>query len=81
MLKAVMDKEHLSWRSFADPGEPGQGAIASRWNMNSTPTLYVIDPKGVIRHKWVGSSPDENRLDAVLDSLIKVSEESGRRPP
>ena len=58
-LKAVMDKEKLTWRSFADPGELGQGAIAARWNLAATPTLYVIDHKGVIRHKWVGSARRE----------------------
>ena len=55
-----MDKEKLTWRSFADPGDVGQGAIATRWNLSGTPTLYVIDPKGVIRHKWVGSPGEKS---------------------
>ena len=41
-----MKKENLTWRSFADPGDAGQGAIAARWNLTSTPTLYVLDPEG-----------------------------------
>jgi peroxiredoxin len=69
-LKAVMDKERLNWRSFTDPGELGHGAIATRWNLGATPTLYIIDRKGVIRHKWVGS-PGEKAVDAALDKLLK----------
>src|SRR5262249_54786889 len=52
-LKQVMETEKMSWRSFA-----GQGAIVGTWNLPGTPTFYVIDHQGVIRHKWVGSSAD-----------------------
>jgi hypothetical protein len=55
----------LTWRSFADRGD-----ITAKWNLSATPTLYVIDPKGVIRHKWVGS-PGEKAIDAALEKLIK----------
>ena len=55
------------------PGRTGQGAIAARWNVPATPTLYVIDHKGVIRHKWVGS-PGEKAIDAALEKLIKEAE-------
>jgi hypothetical protein len=75
-----MAKEELSWRSFVDPGEVGRGAIAIRWNLAGTPTLYLIDPRGVIRHKWVGS-PGEKLLDTALEKLIKEAEEAGRGPP
>jgi hypothetical protein len=67
-LNEVMDKEKLTWRSFAD-----DGAITSKWNLHGTPTLYVLDHKGVIRHKWVGS-PGAKALDAALDKLIQEAE-------
>jgi peroxiredoxin len=69
-LKEVMDKEKVTWRTFADPGQAGVGAIAARWNLSGTPTLYVLDHQGVIRHKWVGA-PGEQVIDAALDQLIK----------
>jgi hypothetical protein len=72
-LRDVMDKEKLTWRSFADPGAAGQGPIASQWNLSGTPTLYVVDHKGVIRHKWVGN-PREKVIDAALDKLINEAE-------
>jgi hypothetical protein len=72
--------EKLTWRSFADPGELGRGPIATRWNLPATPTFYVIDPRGVIRHKWVGS-PGAKAIDAALDKLIKEAEADGKKPP
>src|SRR5262245_35646843 len=72
-LKKAMDKEKLTWRSFADPGKLGQGAIATRWNLPATPTFYLLDHKGVIRHKWVGS-PGEKAMDAAIEKLIKAAE-------
>ena len=72
-LKDVVKKEHLTWRSFADSGTAGQGPIAARWNLTNTPTLYVLDPRGVIRYKWVGG-PGEALIDAALDKLIRETE-------
>ena len=55
-LKEVMGREKLTWRSFAD-----DGSIVGTWNLPGTPTFYVLDHRGVIRHKWVGS-PSDYRL-------------------
>jgi hypothetical protein len=69
-LKDVVKKESLTWRSFADQGNAGQGPIAARWNLTSTPTLYILDARGVIRYKWPGG-PGEKLIDAALDKLMK----------
>jgi peroxiredoxin len=55
---------------LADPGDLGQGSVATKWNLSATPTMYVIDLKGVIRYKWL-AAPGEKAIDAVLDKLIK----------
>ena len=83
-LKEVMTREKLNWRSFAD-----QGAIVGKWNLPGTPTYYVIDHKGVIRHKWVGSPadyklgglPDAKAIDAALEKLLKEAEEDRKKTP
>lgn len=75
-----MEKEKITWRSFVDSGPAGAGPIATRWNLSATPTLYVTDHKGVIRHKWAGP-PDEKILDAALDKLIKAAKEKGKNLP
>jgi hypothetical protein len=76
-LRGVMEKEKLTWRSFVDSGNAGAGPIATRWNLSATPTFYLIDHKGVIRHKWAGA-PGEKVLDASLDQLIKAAEVRGK---
>src|ERR671930_2640781 len=73
-LKEVMDKEKLNWRSFVDARtKSGLGAISTKWNLVGTPTVYLLDHKGGIRHKWLGG-PGEKALDAAIDKLIKEAE-------
>jgi hypothetical protein len=67
-LKAVMVKEKLNWRSFAD-----RRVISAKWSARGTPTYYVIDHNGVIRHKWIGY-PGAKTIDAALEKLIKEAE-------
>jgi len=68
-LKKAMAKENITWRSFFDGGKIG-GPIATRWAVQGWPTLYLIDAKGVIRHKHVGS-PGDKVLDDEIEKLIK----------
>ena len=66
-LKERMAQEKMNWRSFAH-----QEAVNSKWNP-STPGYYVLDPRGVIRHKWVGT-PGEKATDTALEKLIHEAE-------
>ena len=79
-LKKVMENNKISWRSFVDAGNAGAGPIATKWNLSATPTFYVIDHRGVIRHKWAGA-PGEKVMDAALDELIKAAEGNGKNSP
>lgn len=79
-LKAVMEKEKITWRSFVDAGNAGAGPIATKWNLSATPTFYVIDPKGVIRYKWAGA-PGEKVIDEALNKLIKAAEGDDKKTP
>jgi len=67
-LKQVMAKEKLNWRSFAD-----HRTISLKWAARSTPMYYVIDHKGVIRHKWIGY-PGAKTIDTALENLIHEAE-------
>jgi peroxiredoxin len=79
-LMKVMNKEKLNWRSFADvPGDDGRGTIAKKWNLIGTPTLYILDHRGIIRHKWTGGA-SEKTIDAALDKVIKEAEGANREP-
>jgi hypothetical protein len=70
-LKDLMAKEKMNRRSFAH-----QDAVNAKWNP-STPSYYVLDPKGVIRYKWVGA-PGEKAIDAALDKLLHEAEINGK---
>jgi len=74
-LKAVMEKEKLNWRSFAD-----RRVISLKWSARGTPTYYAIDHKGVIRYKWIGY-PGAKAIDAGLEKLIKEAEGDGKHAP
>jgi len=67
-LKAVMEKEKLNWRSFAD-----QRVISAKWAARSTPAYYIFDHRGVIRYKWLGY-PGAKAIDSGLEKLIKEAE-------
>ena len=73
-LKERMDKEKMNWRSFAH-----QEAINAQWNP-STPGYYVLDPRGVIRYKWVGA-PGEKAIDTALEKLISEAEANRKKSP
>ena len=75
-LKALMTREHLPWRSFVDPGQAAAGPIAKSWNSPSTPTFFVLDASGVIRHKWVGKA-DPRVIDAALAKLLEPAGKEG----
>lgn len=68
-LKKTLESEKITWRSFWDGGST-HGPIANAWNVNSWPTIYVLDGQGVIRHKNVRGE----RMDAAVDALLKEVE-------
>ncbi len=64
-LKKVTVQEKINWRSFAN-----RDGIAKQWNAPATPTYYMIDHEGTIRHKWVGA-PGAKTIDKALTKLIE----------
>jgi hypothetical protein len=73
-LKETMAAEKMNWRSFGY-----QEAVNDKRNP-STPSYYVLDPRGVIRHKWVGA-PGEKAFDAALEKLIGAAEAKSSKSP
>jgi thiol-disulfide isomerase/thioredoxin len=56
----------------------GQGGpVARLWGVNGFPTVYVIDHKGIVRHKQEGNIPG-NELDTVIENLVKAAEEENK---
>ena len=74
VLKKVMDRERLPFRSFTDKSDgEGLGVIGRAWNLFGTPTVFVLDHKGVIRYRQMGI-PDRKAIDGVLKELIREAE-------
>ena len=65
--KAVKE-ENLTWRSFWDGGNT-RGPIATKWNVTSWPTIYVLDHTGLIRYKGVRGEAMDKAVDALLAEL------------
>ena len=47
-LRQATEKHKMTWRSWWDGSN---ATISARWNINSWPTIYVLDRKGTIRSK------------------------------
>jgi len=72
-LKPRLKEEQITWRSFWCGPQGTGGTIPSEWGVRGWPTLYVLDHKGVIRHKWVGS-PGDKVLDEAIEKLVAEAE-------
>jgi thiol-disulfide isomerase/thioredoxin len=59
----------INYRSWTD----GQnGPISQAWRIQFLPTVYVLDHKGIIRHKGIGGGK-EKELDATIETLVKAA--------
>jgi thiol-disulfide isomerase/thioredoxin len=67
-LQKYLEAEKVTWRMWYDGGGTG-GPIATRWEVDSWPTLVLIDSKGVIRSIYEGW-PETKTLDAEIDKLV-----------
>ena len=70
-LREVIKKQEMTWRSWWDGGDTS-GPIATQWNIQGWPTIYVLDHKGVIRAKEVRGE----ELDKAVDGLLAEMEKS-----
>ena len=68
-LAEAVKQENITWRSFWNGPLGTSGQISTQWNIRGWPTLFLIDAKGVIRHKWLGS-PSTEVLDKAIDELV-----------
>jgi len=71
-LAAFLKKEPMPWTHWY---EGPDGKIIADLNVCSYPTIYVLDGKGVIRHKDVRGQ----FLDQAVDALLKEIEEKSPR--
>src|SRR5262245_30113388 len=75
-LKKQNEKHEVTWRSFWNGPDGTDGPIARKWNVRGWPTIYVIDPKGVIRFRDIR----DKQLDRAVDELLAEMEKGGGSP-
>jgi S1-C subfamily serine protease/thiol-disulfide isomerase/thioredoxin len=69
-LRNVEASGKVTWRSWADGRD---GSIASQWNIQAYPTLFLLDYQGRIRFKFAGR-PHPDQLAARIESLLQERE-------
>ena len=71
VVQAAVEKNKMTWPSFRNARSDGSPFLA--WNVQSWPTIYLLDERGVIRGKWKGD-PGVKELDAAVEKLVKAAE-------
>lgn len=70
-LTNFLEKEKMPWVHWWE-GEEFKDGILKNWNIRFFPTIYIIDAKGVIRHKGL-------RGDEMEKAVEKLIEEAGKK--
>ena len=66
-VKKILEKEGIAWRQAIDGST--EGPWATKWGVSGWPTIYVIDAKGVIRHKNVrGKQMEEAAIKLIAEA-------------
>lgn len=68
-LRKFLQKEAMLWTHWHNGDEEG---LLTAWNIHGFPTIFVLDPEGVIRYR----GRNDEALDKVVDELL---EEARRR--
>ncbi|GAA5496998.1 hypothetical protein Rhal01_03186 [Rubritalea halochordaticola] len=63
-LKEMVKDGTTTWRNFTN--EQADGKISTKWGVTGWPTLFLIDHKGVIRHKNLRGEEMEKALEAMI---------------
>jgi hypothetical protein len=80
-LSSVLEREQITWPSWFDGGSTS-GPIASAFRVTSWPSIFVLDPTGVIRFKDVRGADLDKAVDGLLDEfgLAGVSDQPVEKP-
>ncbi len=68
-LEKFLEKEKMPWVHWWE-GETKDG-ILKNWNIRFFPTIYIIDAKGVIRHKGLRGEEMEKAVEKLIEEAGK----------
>ncbi len=68
--KRAVGKEKMTWRSFWSK-KGSHGPIPTAWNIHGWPTVFVLDPNGMIQFRLTGYGPiTESLLNQQVDQIL-----------
>jgi hypothetical protein len=67
-LRKTIVKEEITWPNWWDEGRI-DGPIHSTWQVAQRPSIYLLDAKGVIRHKDIQAEDVDAAIDALLAEI------------
>src|SRR5579871_6459598 len=70
-VKTLSVNDQVTWRSFYD-GRTGR--ICGPWQINSFPSIFVIDHKGVIRYMDVSGAEIDRAVEKLLAEMEKETQ-------
>ena len=66
-VKKILAEQEITWRQAVD-GDTS-GSLATKWNVNGWPTIFILDAQGKIRFRDLR---DEEMEKAVNELLAEV---------
>jgi hypothetical protein len=66
-VRKIMKENGITWRNAVEGST--DGPLATRWNVQGWPTIYVLDARGVIRYREVRDKEMDEAVDALLKEL------------
>lgn len=67
-VREILKENGITWRNAVDGGP--EGPLATRWKVDSWPSIFVLDSKGLIRYRDVR----ERELDEAVKVLLRETE-------
>ena len=71
-LKPILQKEHITWRSWQNQ-KGSKGPISQLYQVRGWPTVYILDAQGIIRHKFIGPANLNKPVDALLREMGELA--------
>ncbi len=65
-----LEKEKMPWSHWVDGS---RGPVSKMFKIRAFPTMFLIDAKGIVRKKWVGS-PGNEVMDKAIEELVAEAE-------
>jgi len=63
-VREILEKRKITWRQAIEGST--SGPLPTKWGVKSWPTIYVLDAKGVIRHKDLKGEALENAIVKLI---------------